>query len=105
MSIARLRLARTDGVGPITYRRLLARYGSAEAALDALPELARNAGRSAPMRLPSVATAKKQIEYTQQLGAHLLVLGDPGYPALLARLADAPPVIMVAGTVPDKPDR
>jgi DNA processing protein len=35
-SLARLRLARTEGVGPQTFRRLLARHGGAESALDAL---------------------------------------------------------------------
>ena len=44
-AVARLRLARTEGVGPITYRRLLRRYLSAEAALDAVPRLARAGGR------------------------------------------------------------
>ena len=39
VTLARLRLARTDGIGPLTFRRLLARHGSAEAALDALPTL------------------------------------------------------------------
>ena len=103
MSIARLRLARTDSIGPITYRRLLARYGTAEAALAALPGIARKAGRTTPMRLPSAASAQKLIEQTQQLDAKLVFLGDPTYPALLARLPDAPPVITVAGTIPDQP--
>ncbi len=53
----RFRLARTDGVGPITYRRLMRRYGSAAAALDALPGLARAGGRDAP---PRVAQARRR---------------------------------------------
>ena len=51
-----LRLARTDGVGPITYRRLLYRYGSAAAALEALPYLARAGGKQEGKRKGCDAT-------------------------------------------------
>ena len=34
---ARLRLARTEGVGPRTFRHLLEKFGSAAAALDEMP--------------------------------------------------------------------
>ena len=46
------RLAQTEGVGPIAWRRLLSRYGSAAAALDALPRLARAGGRTDAARNP-----------------------------------------------------
>ena len=45
-AVARLRLIRTDSIGPITYRQLIARFGSAEAALAAIPDLARRGGRA-----------------------------------------------------------
>ena len=44
-----LRLARSEGVGPVTYRKLLARFGDAASALAALPHIARAAGRSHPV--------------------------------------------------------
>jgi DNA processing protein len=91
------RLAQTEGVGPIAWRRLLARYGSAAAALDALPRLARAGGRSAPPVIPTAAEAEKQLDGLRKFGARLLVLDDPGYPPLLAMLDDAPPVIAVQG--------
>lgn len=50
-----LRLARTESVGPITYRRLLQRFDDPAAALDALPGLARAGGRATPPRIPPVA--------------------------------------------------
>ncbi len=93
----RLRLARADGVGPITYRRLLARFGTAEAAIDGLPALARSAGRTTPLVIPPRATAEREMEALAKLGAHLLFLGDPDYPALLAETADAPPTLSVMG--------
>jgi DNA processing protein len=91
------RLAQTEGVGPIAWRRLLSRYGSTAAALDALPRLARAGGRSAPPAIPTVAAAEHEIGRLAKLGARLLVVGQPDYPPLLAMLDDAPPVIAVQG--------
>jgi DNA processing protein len=93
----RLRLARTEGVGPVTYRRLLARFGSPEAAIAGLPDLARNAGRRGAITIPSRAVAEREIEAVGRLGARLLFFGTPAYPALLAQTADPPPVLAVAG--------
>ena len=49
--IARLRLIRSDNIGPVTYCQLLARFGTAEAAIEALPMLARRGGGRAPPEL------------------------------------------------------
>ncbi len=92
-----LRLARTEGVGPVTFRKLLARFGTATASLAALPGLARAGGRMAPLRIPSAGDAERELRAAADHGATLLFLGDPAYPALLARLDDAPPVIAVQG--------
>ncbi len=86
MTLARLRLARTEGVGPALHRRLLARHGSAEAALDALGP--RAFGRDA---------ARREMEALERRGARLLFLGDPAYPPLLALLEDAPLVLAAEG--------
>jgi DNA processing protein len=93
----RFRLARTEGVGPITYRRLMRRYGSAAAALDALPMLARAGGRDAPPPSPQPAAAAREIDRLAQIGAHLRFVDTDGYPPLLGLLEDAPPVIAVQG--------
>jgi DNA processing protein len=94
-----LRLARAEGVGPVTYRRLLARFGSAAAALRALPRLAQSGGKANPPEVPTEADVVRELELTAKLGARLLLLGDPAYPPLLARLDDAPPVIAALGDV------
>ena len=94
---ATLRLVRTDGVGPATYRRLMQRYQTPEAALEALPGLARNAGRAVPARPPSLAMAEDEIAALDRIGGRFLVLGTPEYPPLLAQIADAPPVLAVLG--------
>src|SRR3569623_1374882 len=93
--LAWLRLIRSDNVGPVTFRQLLNRFGSAEAALDALPSLARNAGIGA--RLNSPGQAEAELEATEQMCARLVALGEPGYPALLKYISGAPPLVAIAG--------
>lgn len=93
----RLRLARAEGVGPVLYRRLLHRFGTAAAALEALPGLARAGGRRHAPRVPSRAQAERERERVEAVGATLLFLDTPGYPALLALLDDAPPTLSVLG--------
>jgi DNA processing protein len=93
----RLRLARTEGVGPVTFRRLLQRFGSAEAGIAALPGIARKAGRAAAPAVPSPAEAERELAELARLGGRLLILDGPDYPALLALLDDAPPVLSLLG--------
>lgn len=88
--IARLRLIRSERIGPITYFQLLNRFGSAEAALDALSDLARRGGGKAP-HIASRADAEREIAAVENAGAKQLFLGVPPYPNLLAELEDAPP--------------
>ncbi|MBV9747550.1 MAG: DNA-protecting protein DprA [Acetobacteraceae bacterium] len=96
-AVDRLRLARTEGVGPVAYRRLLARYGTAAAALAAVPSLARAGGRQSPPTIVSPEEAESELRGTARLGGRLIFLGDPDYPPLLALLDDAPPAIAVLG--------
>ncbi|HET9148611.1 MAG TPA: DNA-processing protein DprA [Acetobacteraceae bacterium] len=93
----RLRLIRTEGVGPQTYRRLMARFPTAAEALEALPALARAGGRTAPLSVPPAAVIRKELDRHEKLGAKLLFLNDKSYPPLLALLPDAPPVLAVLG--------
>ena len=95
--IERLRLARTENVGPVTYRQMMERFGSATAALDALPTLARRGGRRTPIRICAREQAVQELENAAALSAHALTLGEAAYPARLAAIADAPPVIYVRG--------
>ncbi len=95
----RLRLARTDGVGPVTFNRLLRDYESAAAAIDALPGLAAAAGRAARTRIPSASEAQREMDAVAKLGGRILVLDGPDYPPLLGMLEIAPPVLTVLGDV------
>ena len=94
--IASLRLIRTPNIGPMTFSLLLQRYGSARAALDAVPELARRGGRS--LKPASRAAATAEIEAVEAAGAKLLFKGGDDYPKALERFDDAPPVLSARGT-------
>jgi DNA processing protein len=94
-AIARLRLIRTDSIGPVTYRQLVARFGTAQAALDALPDLARRGNRTLSI-FPEDA-AQAELAAAARLGAQLLFIGTPDYPALLAHTETAPPVLYARG--------
>jgi DNA processing protein len=96
-AIDRLRLARAEGVGPVTFRRMLARYGSAAAALDALPGLASAGGRASAPAVPSAQEVDRELHTLERLGAYIIFAGEPDYPPLLALLDDAPAVIIVGG--------
>jgi DNA processing protein len=93
--LARLRLARTPRIGPVTFRQLLATCGSAISAIDAIPELSRRGGR--PLQPTSRATAEREIDRATRLGARLIVWGDAAYPRLLTRATDAPGVLTFLG--------
>ena len=93
---ARLRLARTDRVGPVSFRQLLDRFGTALRALDALPDLARRAG-STGYDLPPVERIEAELAAGERKGAVLLVLGDPAYPDRLAAVDPPPPVLWTRG--------
>jgi len=92
-----LRLARSIGIGPVTIRDLIAYFGTAAKALDALPDLARRGGGSRPVRLCPKPEAEREIETLAKLGARLIARPDPAYPEALAALEDAPPVIAIKG--------
>ncbi len=95
--LAWLRLWRSENVGPVTFRQLLRRFGSAEAALAALPELARRGGRDRPLAICPPASAERELAELGRRGGSLIAMADPAYPAVLAEADDAPPLLLVLG--------
>ena len=91
-----LRLIRSRKVGPSTFHRLIAEHGSAEAALSALPEMARSAGLRGYEPCPE-SVAQAELTAGRKAGARLVCYGNPDYPLELADLPDAPPVLWVRG--------
>jgi DNA processing protein len=96
--VDRLRLLRTSGIGPITYRQLIARFGTPAAALAAVPDLARRGGGKVPA-LSTREDAEREIAKVEKLGAKFIVLGLGLYPRLLCELEDAPPLLMAKGNL------
>ena len=94
--LARLRLIRSPKVGPVTYRRLIAEYGSGAYALAALPQIAAKAG-VADYAAYSKSAAQAEIRAAQSCAARALFLGEAAYPATLAALSDAPPFLWAIG--------
>ena len=88
-SFARLRLARTDQIGPVTFSQLLDRFGSAERALEALPDLVRRGGAHGHA-VPPIPQIEAELKAGERLGARLIVLGDPDYPGMLAAVDAGP---------------
>ena len=95
--LACLRLARSEGIGAVGFREVINRFGGAEEALDALPEIAMEAGRGRSLRIPSKADAERELDAARRLGAVPLFTIEPGYPALLAFLDAPPPLIYARG--------
>ena len=94
-AFARIRLLRSPNVGPVSYRQLLARFGTAEAALDALPDLALRGGRS--YRAAPPETIVEEIAQVRQAGAKYLFHDQCDYPVLLAASEGAPPILTWRG--------
>jgi DNA processing protein len=94
----RVRLIRTETVGPVAFDHLIDLYGSAGAALDALPDLARKGGRR-DLRIAGRAEAERELAAAEKAGARLLMKGTPTYPRLLAAIEAAPPVIFAKGNL------
>lgn len=94
--LATLRLIRSERIGPITCRQLIARFGSATRSLEALPDLARRGG-GAPLRIASQVEVVREAEAAERAGARYLMIGDPDYPPLLTELDNAPVVMTVRG--------
>jgi len=101
--VAKLRLIRSQNIGPITYYKLIEMFGDAGRALEALPDLARRGGVKGGIRICSPDKAEQELERLEKVGGRMVCHTDPEYPTLLRHVEDAPPLISVRGTLP-KPE-
>jgi DNA processing protein len=95
--LSRLRLIRSDNVGPRTFYALLRQCGDAAAALERLPELARRGGAARPGRICSEDDARAELAACSKLGVSLVAPGEASYPPRLAMIDDPPPLLAVRG--------
>jgi DNA processing protein len=93
----RLRLIRSDNIGPRTFRSLLDHFGNARIALERLPDLARRGGAARMGRICSADEARTELAAAHRLGVSLVAPGETGYPPRLATLDDAPPLLGIRG--------
>lgn len=99
--ISWLRLIRSENVGPATFRSLINHFGSAEAALAALPGMARRGGARRDIAIADREQAEAELAATEAAGARLAAIGEPLYPRFLRQIAAPPPLIAVLGGSPE----
>ena len=96
-TFSKLRLIRSPHIGPVSYRQLIARFGSAKAALQALPDLVKRGGGR--YQVASEQCIERELAAAKDLGGRHIFLDDPDYPALLSEIDNAPATIMVSGNL------
>lgn len=97
----RIRLARSKSIGPVTYRKLIQKHGSATNAVNALLD------STAANKMAKVESAERELEAAQKLGCISLFYEpssyethenqDTPYPSLLTAIDDSPPVLHTLG--------
>lgn len=100
-----LRLWRSENIGPRTFQTLLSRYGSAEAALEALPDLIKRTSPGRPIRIADSADIEREFAAAERLDARFVCRDEPGFPVLLREIDSVPAVICVRGhaSILDRP--
>lgn len=100
-----LRLTLVPGLGPVLISRLLKKFGSAREALSASAAVIRTVKGIGDAKADAIDRARPdlerlvaaELEAIAGAGVHLIALGDPGYPTLLAHIDDPPPVLYARG--------
>ena len=98
-----LRWALTEGVGPLTFSRLLIQFGDAERALGLSASALKavkgigddKAGKIA--RGPDETEVEREIESAEEHGVRIICRADPDFPEGLKRIPDAPIILYVKG--------
>lgn len=84
-----LRLARSEGIGPVSFFGLLLPYAQVSAVLSALPDLIKQA-RGRAIQMISANQAEDEIVATLAMGAQILAACEPKFPIDLAALTPPP---------------
>jgi DNA processing protein len=98
---AYLRLHLADGVGAVTFKRLVENFGDVETAAKARGQWQRVEGigpkTAEAMEAVTDAQIDDELKAAEQVGADIIVLEDERYPAALAAIHDPPPLLYVRG--------
>ncbi len=98
-----LRWALTDGVGPLTFSRLIEHFGDAAAALGAPAsalQAVKGIGRERAdsiLRGPSPELIEREIDSAAEHGVRIVCRADPDCPEGLRRIPDPPTVLYIKG--------
>ena len=92
-----LRLLRTEHIGAVTFRELILFCGSAQRAIEMLPDLNIRGGGMRPLHVPSREDAERELEAIERMGARLVGMGEPDYPAQLKNCEAPPPMLIIKG--------
>ena len=92
-----LQLIRSENVGAVTFINLIEHFGSAAAALDALPELSTMGGKGKPIRIASKQDAERELELAGKIRVRFIGMGEPDYPPYLRAIETPPPLLAVKG--------
>ena len=100
-----LRLAHAKNVGPVTFRKLVRVFGSAEAALAAPRDRLLEVPDLSPRTADGIAEARndpwanEEFDRAKAAGVKLIGIDDPLYPRALLTTYDPPIVLFVDGTL------
>jgi DNA processing protein len=97
-------LSMVPGVGPLTGRALLSRFGTAGRALDASVSRLRDVPGIGPKLAERIAGAREEfdageeLDHSRRLGVTVVPRGSPGYPPPLGDIPDPPSLLYMWGT-------
>ncbi len=99
-------LSMVAGIGPITFHRVIERFGSPgavfEASVDELTKIPRVTAEVAECILStSLGKVEEELLSLEDEGINVLTMNDQEYPANLKILSDAPPVLFLLGQLLD----
>lgn len=92
-----LQLIRSENVGPVTFFKLVERFGSPKTALEHLPEMAKKGGMKRAIQIAPRDKIEKEITLTEKFGARFIRYGEADYPKLLEHIHSAPPLLIMRG--------
>ncbi len=97
--LAWIRLSRTNRIGPVTFFRLLERFGTASKALENLSSLSLRGGGKTPLKPLPLSEAEAELAAVQKRGGSLITAAEDSYPLPLGAIDDPPPVLTVFGNL------
>ncbi len=95
-AFARIQLLRSANIGPVSYAQLLRRFGNARDAVEALPDLAARGAKRNYKAAPR-DRIEREVQAARKAGARYLFHDQPDYPANLAAMEGAPPIVTMRG--------